>query len=367
MGRKRFWYEDAVYYALDVKTFMDADGNGTGDFRGLTDQLDYLAWLGIDAVWLLPFYPSPNRDNGYDVTDHYGVDPRHGSPGEFVTLLREAEARKIKVVAELVINHTSDEHPWFVAARAGPKSPCYDFYIWSKNPEAEPPVEIVLSGLVDSPWQYDPGAGAYYLHHFLDFQPDLNATHPAVRREVRNIIDFWLRLGIAGFRVDASPFLRNHHDPPEQLHDLLRDIHQWVTERRPDALILAEADLAPDELVAYFGDSDQMRMIFNFYLNQCLFLALATEDAAPLVRACRTLPVPPPSCHWLNFLRHHDELTLSQLNRQSGSGCTARSAPRSGCKSSGAGSGGGWPRCSAATAAGSSSPSACSSACQARR
>src|SRR5215213_8508921 len=314
--QKRFWYEDAVFYALDLKTFKDADGDGWGDFRGLTKQLDYLSWLGVDAVWLLPFYPSPHRDNGYDVADHYGVDPRYGSPGDLVTLLREAEARDIRVVADLVINHTSDEHPWFESARQGPRSPFYDYYIWSKAPENEPPVEVVLPGMVDSPWQYDPGAGAFYLHHFFDFQPDLSATHPAVRREARNIVDYWLRFGMAGFRVDAAPFLRNHHDPPEQLHDLLNDLHRWAVERTPDALLLAEADRPTEELAAYFGDGDEMRMIFNFFLNQSLFLALATEDAAPLFSVCRELPEPPAGCTWLNFLRHHDELSLSQLTQR---------------------------------------------------
>lgn len=316
MGDASCWYRDAVYYCLDVKTFKDTDGDGWGDFRGLTEQLDYLEWLGVDAVWLLPFYPSPNRDNGYDVSDHYGVNPRFGSPGEFVALMREAEARGMRIVADLVINHTSDEHPWFASARSGKRSPFFDFYIWSETPEREPPADIVFPGLVDSAWQYEPTAGAYYLHHFFEFQPDLNATHPAVKREIRNIIDYWLRLGISGFRLDAAPFLRNIHDPNEALFALLTDMRGWTQERSPHAVILAEADLPPEALSDYFGDGDRIQMLFNFVLNQALFLAFATEDATPITEAFADLPVPPAACHWLNFLRHHDELSLSRLNQR---------------------------------------------------
>lgn len=307
------WYKAAIFYHADVETFADGTGDGIGDFEGFIDKLDYLSWLGIDAVWLSPFYPTPNRDNGYDVSDHYGIDPRFGSTGAFVRLLREAERRGIRIVADLVINHTSDQHPWFRSARTGPGSPYFPFYVWSDDPAAEAEQEIVFPGYEQSAWQFEPTAGAWFLHHFYHFQPDLNTDCPGVHAEFRDIVDYWQRLGVQGFRIDAAPFLAGDSRDRDHPHDILRDVHDWATERQPDTLLLAEADLPPDELEPYFG-ADHVNMLFNFYANQFAFLSLAEGNAAPLADAIGRLPQPPPGCGWLNFLRHHDELTLSQLD-----------------------------------------------------
>lgn len=315
---KNLWYKDAIIYSLDVETFMDSDGDGVGDFAGLTKQLNYLRALGITCLWLLPFYPSPNRDNGYDVKDYYGIDPRLGTLGDFVEFMEEAKELGIRVIIDLVVNHTSIEHPWFQSARADKNSKYRHYYVWSDNPPESQDQEPVFPDEEESIWDYDEAAGAYYLHHFYKEQPDLNIGNPAVRAEIRKIINFWLQLGVSGFRIDAAPFLIEEHGlegiDPQELDCFLPEMRHFVAERRSDAILLAEANVEPEEISIYFGNGDRMQMLFSFLLNQYVFKALATEQASPLSEGLKILPAIPASGQWVNFLRHHDELTLDKLS-----------------------------------------------------
>jgi maltose alpha-D-glucosyltransferase/alpha-amylase len=316
----RHWYKNAVIYALDVETFYDSDGDGVGDFRGLTQRLDYLSGLGVTCLWLLPFYPTPNRDDGYDVADYYNIDPRLGTLGDFVVFMREARERGIRVLVDLVVNHTSVDHPWFQEARRDPASKYRDYYIWTDEP---PPLErrggVVFPGEQVSNWAYDEVAGAYYWHWFYDHQPDLNTGNPAVREEIEKIIGFWLELGVSGFRVDAAPFLFKRKGLrgtwPDDPGGFMLELRRFLQEERPDAVFLAEADVSTDELSFFVGEGERMQLLLNFILNNYLFLALADERAAPIVEALRALPECPPVAQWANFVRNHDELNLDRLPR----------------------------------------------------
>ncbi|MDX2097099.1 MAG: alpha-amylase family protein [Leptolyngbyaceae cyanobacterium bins.59] len=316
---QNFWYKNAIVYSLDVETFMDSDGDGVGDFQGLTQRLDYLAGLGITCLWLLPFYPSPNRDNGYDVTNYYDVDPRLGTLGDFVEFVHQAHDRGIRILVDLVINHTSLEHPWFQKARSDKHSKYRSYYVWSKNPHPEPSL-IAFPTQEDSIWEYDEQAGASYLHHFYKEQPDLNIGNPEVREEILRIMGFWLALGVSGFRIDAAPFVIENvgieHARPEELQQFLQQMQEFVSARQSDAILLAEANVPPEKISVYFGDGDRMQMLFNFLLNQHLFLALARQEVDALKDGLKGLPTIPPNCQWLNFVRHHDELTLDQLSKE---------------------------------------------------
>jgi len=312
------WYENAVVYAVDVEAFQDADGDGVGDFPGLRDRLDYLNHLGVDCLWLLPFYPSPNRDNGYDVMDYYGVDPRHGTLGDFVEFLREAEERGIRVLVDLVANHTSDQHPWFKRAREDPDSPYRDYYVWSTDPpESGPDRQSVFPGEAGAGrvWTYDTEAGAYYYHRFYEFQPDLNLQNPDVLAEIKRVMGFWLRLGVSGFRIDAATLMiqekRPGNGPLSDPHAVLRELKEHARQYRSDAVLLAEADDDPERLGEYFEAG--VDLLLNFYLDAHLFLAFASERAEPVRRALATLPEPPAGCGWANFLRNYDELNLGRL------------------------------------------------------
>ncbi|WP_231186691.1 alpha-amylase family protein [Haladaptatus sp. DYF46] len=312
------WYQDATIYSVDLKVFQDTDGDGIGDFRGLTDRLDYLSRLGIDCIWLLPFYPSPGRDNGYDVMDYYGVDSRLGTLGDFVEFIRAADARGIRVVIDLVVNHTSDQHPWFQAARSDPDSKYRDFYLWAdEEPEVRPDRGPIFPGEEDHVWSYDSEADAYYYHRFYHFQPDLNVANPEVREEVKKILGFWLEVGVAGFRIDAAGLLTQTkglvEEPLDDPHGFLREMRQFVSQRRSDAVLLAEADRPPAELGEYFGDSDEMHLLLNFQLNAHVILALARGESAPLASVLEELPDPPENAGWANFLRNLDELNIGAL------------------------------------------------------
>lgn len=320
MGSER-WYENAVIYAIDVKAFQDSNGDGIGDFRGLTDRLDYLDALGVDCLWLLPFYPTPGRDNGYDVRDYYGVDPRLGTLGDFADFVRAAEERGIRVVVDLVVNHTSKEHPWFRAAREDPDSPYRDYYVWSEEvPDPDPSKGSVFPGEAggDRVWTYDEVADAYYFHRFYDFQPDLDLTNPAVREEIRKIMGFWLQLGVSGFRIDAATLMIQGKRPgvavPDDPHQILRDLRAHAVSYREDAVLIAEADDEPSELAEYFGDGDEMDLLLNFVLDAYLTLALAEERAAPIEECLDLLPEVPPGGQWANFLRNYDELNVGRLD-----------------------------------------------------
>jgi maltose alpha-D-glucosyltransferase/alpha-amylase len=339
------WYKNAVFYCLDVATFMDADGDGVGDFEGLLRRLDYLSGLGITALWLQPFQPSPNRDDGYDTKDYYGVDPRLGSLGDFVEFCQQAKQRGIRVIIDLVINHTSDQHPWFKAARSQPDSRYRDYYYWSKKKPAGANTGMVFPGLQKSTWSYDAQARAYYYHRFFPFQPDLNIENPAVQEEIRKIMGFWLQLGVSGFRVDAVPFIiettpqsdwqvrhaaqqaetakraglpapkpKPRSRKPEMNFDYLRELHDFLQWRTGDGILLAEANVIPADSVKYFGpEGDRMHMILNFQANQNMFYALATGDCRPLTKALRATRARPDLSQWGIFLRSHDELDLGRL------------------------------------------------------
>jgi maltose alpha-D-glucosyltransferase / alpha-amylase len=316
------WYKNAIVYSLDLETFMDGNGDGCGDFQGLMQRLDYLESLGIDVLWLAPFQPSPNRDNGYDISDFYGVDPRHGSSGEFVEFINQANKRGIGVIIDLVVNHTSDRHPWFQAARSDKDSPLRDWYIWSKKRPAGWNKGMVFPGVQKSVWTLDKKAREYYYHVFYDFQPDLNMSNPDVRAEIMRIMGYWLQLGVAGFRVDAVPFVIQdspliRRRTPKLHFDWLEEMRRFLQWRSRDAIMLGEANVLPKDNVRYFGDGGQgIQMMFNFFVNQHLFYALASEDVGPLVAALRRTADIPHTSQWAQFLRNHDELDLGRLTQR---------------------------------------------------
>jgi maltose alpha-D-glucosyltransferase / alpha-amylase len=313
------WWKNAVVYCVDVELYADSDGDGVGDFPGLTGKVDYLAGLGVTCIWLMPFYPTPNKDNGYDISDFYGVDPRLGSLGDLVEFLRAARERGIRVIADLVVNHTSDEHPWFQSARADERSPYRDFYVWADERPEGPP-GVVFPDAEDSNWDYDEVAGKWFLHRFYSHMPDLNVANPRVRDEISKVVGYWLELGLSGFRVDAAPFVielagAEPEAGGEDPHGYLRDLRAFTNRRRGDAILLAEANLPPAEQRRFFGDEggDEMHLLFNFILNQHVFLALVRQDPAPIVAALRELPGVPVANQWANFIKNHDELTLDKL------------------------------------------------------
>ncbi|MBM0279407.1 alpha-amylase family protein [Micromonospora tarensis] len=318
------WYSEAVVYCLDIDTYADSDGDGVGDIRGLIGRLDYLARLGVTCLWLHPIHPSPNRDDGYDVTDFYNVDPRFGTLGDFAELLHQAQNRGIRVIIDLVVNHTSDEHPWFQSARSSPDSPYRDWFIWSDTEPDDRHQGMVFPGEQNETWSYDRTAKAWYYHRFYKFQPDLNFANPQVRAEVKKIMSFWLQLGVSGFRMDAVPFIIELTEPgnPNSPKDFefLTELRQHVQWRRGDAVLLAEANVEPDQLPTFFGDAsgsgNRIHMLFDFMLNGRLMLALARQDPESLIEALRDTPKLPVGGQWATFLRNHDEIDLSRLTTE---------------------------------------------------
>jgi maltose alpha-D-glucosyltransferase/alpha-amylase len=310
------WYKDAVIYSLDVETFQDSNGDGIGDFRGLTERLDYLSSLGVTCLWLLPIHPTPNLDNGYDVQDYYAVDPRLGTLGDFVEFMHQARQRGIRVMLDLVVNHTSTQHPWFQAARRDKGSLYRDFYVWSDTLPANAREGMVFPGYQDAVWTWDDEAKAYYFHRFYAHQPDLNISNPAVREEICRIMGFWLELGVSGFRLDAAPFLiemKGANSGGEDQYAYLREFRDFLSWRRGDAILLAEANVERGKMDQYFGDGVRLHMLFSFLVNQHYFLALARQQAEPLIRGLKELPPLPPTGQWANFVRNHDELDLGRL------------------------------------------------------
>ncbi|GAB2886554.1 alpha-amylase family protein [Nocardioides pacificus] len=325
------WWKTAVVYCLDVQTFMDWDDDGNGDLVGLTERVDYLAELGVTCLWLMPFYPTTDRDDGYDITDYYGVDPRLGTHGDLVEAIRTAKDRGMRVIVDLVVNHTSDQHPWFLSARASKDSPYRDFYVWRSDPPPDTSDQVVFPDQEDSIWEYDETTGEWYLHHFYAHQPDLNVSNEAVRDEIAKMMGFWLQLGVSGFRVDAVPFLidndggqgadgaggpggKDDGELPDP-HDYLRALRAFLSRRAGEAILLGEVNLPHKEQVAFFGegDGDQLTMMFDFVVMQQLYLSLARGDARPLAQALAARPPLPVHSQWGTFLRNHDELTLDQL------------------------------------------------------
>jgi len=314
------WWKNAVFYCLDVETFLDADGDGCGDLPGLCERIDYLRGIGIDCVWLMPFMPSCQRDDGYDITDFYGVDARLGTHGDLVDVVRAARESGIRVIADLVVNHTSNEHPWFTAARRSRDSPFHDFYVWRDEKPDEKPGDVVFPDQESSNWAFEEEVERWYMHSFYSHQPDLNVANPEVRDEIAQTVGFWLQQGLSGFRVDAVPFLieppgtdaRTRADP----HKLLRDLRSYIGRRAGDAVLMGEVNLPPPQLREFFGaeNGDELQVVLSFTVNQAMYLALAREDATPLKRALEALPAIPDDCQWANFVRNHDELTLDKLS-----------------------------------------------------
>jgi maltose alpha-D-glucosyltransferase/alpha-amylase len=317
------WYRNGIVYSLDICMFQDSDGDGVGDLAGLMSRLDYLSRLGVDVVWLNPFHPSPREDSGYDVTNHYDVDPRYGTLGDFAELLDQADERGIRIMLDLVLNHTSRRHPWFRSACSDPRSPYRDWYVWSDEEPDDLWTGAVFPGVQDQTWSYSSEAGRWYRHRFYHFQPDLNTDNPRVRDEFRKILVFWLRLGVAGFRVDAAPFLiesRAGGTPNRYDYTLLRRMRETVSWQRRDAVLLVEANVPDEQIREYFGEADdeasRAMMMFAFRLNQALMLALARQNAEPVRRTLAELPELPRQAQWATFLRNHDEVDLANLSAE---------------------------------------------------
>ncbi|HTW86070.1 MAG TPA: maltose alpha-D-glucosyltransferase [Candidatus Sulfotelmatobacter sp.] len=317
----RFWYRDAIVYQTHVKAFQDANGDGIGDVRGLTARLDYLAELGITALWLLPFFPSPLRDDGYDISDYLGVHPAYGTLEDVKRLVNEAHDRGIRVIAELVVNHTSDQHPWFQRARRAPAgSPERDYYVWSDDDRRYAGTRIIFTDTETSNWAWDPLAGAYYWHRFFSHQPDLNFQNPEVVGAIVHVMRYWSAIGIDGFRLDAVPYLceregTNNENLPET-HGVIKVLRAVLEEEFPDSIFLAEANQWPEDLSSYFGEGDECHMCFHFPLMPRLFMAVADEDRYPVHDILRQTPPIPEGCQWAVFLRNHDELTLEMVSER---------------------------------------------------
>jgi maltose alpha-D-glucosyltransferase/alpha-amylase len=313
------WYKNAIIYCLSVATYMDANADGIGDFRGLMRRLDYLHGLGVTAIWLMPFQASPGRDDGYDISDYYGVNPAYGTLGDFVEFAHAARQRGIRVIIDLVVNHTSDQHPWFRSARRDPTSPHRNWYVWSDKKPRGADKGMVFPGVQKSTWTYDREAKSWYFHRFYKFQPDLNTSNPEVQAEILKIMGFWIQQGVSGFRMDAVPFIISTKGAavkrPVEQYDMLRLFREFLQWRKGDAIVLAEANVLPRTDMQYFGSAgDRMHMMFNFQVNQALFHALAAADTRLLSRALEATKPRPATAQWGIFLRNHDELDLGRLS-----------------------------------------------------
>jgi maltose alpha-D-glucosyltransferase/alpha-amylase len=311
------WYKDAVIYQLHVRTFCDSNGDGVGDFRGLTSKLDYLQELGINAIWLLPFFPSPLRDDGYDIADYTSVHPAYGSLQDFKDFLAAAHNRRIRVITEMVVNHTSDQHPWFQEARSSRENPKRDWYVWSDTDSRYQGVRIIFIDTEMSNWAWDPVSKSYYWHRFFSHQPDLNYDNPAVREAIWEVMKFWLDIGVDGFRLDAVPYLIERdgtscENLPET-HEIIRDLRRRIDAAYAGKMLLAEANQRPADVRSYFGNGDEFHMAFHFPLMPRMFLAVKLEDRKPIIEILEQTPQIPDTCQWCIFLRNHDELTLETV------------------------------------------------------
>ncbi len=317
MSADDLWYKDAVFYELHVKAFYDSNGDGIGDFRGLMEKLDYLQDLGVDCLWILPFYPSPLRDDGYDISDYGGVHPSYGTLADFRAFLRAAHHRRIRVITDLVMNHTSDQHPWFQEARRSPKSRYRNYYVWSQTYQKYADARIIFTDTERSNWSWDMEAGAYYWHRFFSHQPDLNYDNPQVRRAMIRVIRYWLDMGVDGFRMDAVPYLYEREgtncENLEETHGFLREVREAVDKSHPGRILLCEANQWPQDVRAYFGEGDECHMAFNFPVMPRLFMSLRREDRHPIVDIIEQTPGIPAPSQWGLFLRNHDELTLEMV------------------------------------------------------
>ena len=311
------WYKNAVIYQVHVRAFYDSNGDGIGDFSGLAQKLDYLKELGIDAIWLMPFFPSPLRDDGYDIADYLSVHPTYGTVEDFKTFLAAAHERQIRVIMEMVLNHTSDQHPWFQESRSSQDNPRRDWYVWSDTDSRYKGVRIIFLDTEMSNWAWDPISKSYYWHRFFSHQPDLNYDNPAVREQMWEVMRFWLKLGVDGFRLDAVPYLVEREGTScenlPETHGILKDLRRRLDQEFPGRMLLAEANQWPADLRPYFGNGDEFHMAFHFPLMPRMFMALKLEDRKPITEILQQTPEIPPSCQWALFLRNHDELTLEMV------------------------------------------------------
>jgi maltose alpha-D-glucosyltransferase/alpha-amylase len=315
--KDNYWYKDAVIYQVHVRTFSDSNGDGIGDFAGLTQRLDYLQQLGVTALWLLPFYPSPLRDDGYDIADYTAVHPSYGSLEDFQTFLMAAHKRGIRVIIEMVVNHTSDQHPWFKASRSSRDNPKRDWFVWSDTDTRYQGVPIVFVDTETSNWAWDPISKSYYWHRFFSHQPDLNFDNPAVFEAVWDVMKFWLNMGVDGFRLDAVAFLVEREGTQcenlPETHSIIKEIRKRLDVAYPGTMLLAEANQWPADVRAYFADGDEFHAAFHFPLMPRMFMAVKLEDRKPIIEILEQTPDIPPSCQWFIFLRNHDELTLEMV------------------------------------------------------
>jgi maltose alpha-D-glucosyltransferase/alpha-amylase len=311
------WYKDSIIYQLHVRTFYDSNGDGIGDFRGLQQKLDYLHELGVNAIWLLPFYPSPLRDDGYDIADYCSVHSSYGTLEDFKAFLAAAHERDIRIIIEMVLNHTSDQHPWFQESRSSRNNPRRDWYVWSETDDRYHGARIIFLDTELSNWAWDPISKSYYWHRFFSHQPDLNFDNPAVREAIWNVMKFWLELGVDGFRLDAVPYLVEREGTScenlPETHEILRDLRRRLDDSFPAKMLLAEANQWPADVRAYFGEGDEFHMAFHFPLMPRMFMSLKLEDRKPILDILQRTPTIPETCQWCIFLRNHDELTLEMV------------------------------------------------------
>ena len=311
------WYKNAVIYQVHVRAFYDSNGDGIGDFEGLAQKLDYLRELGIDAIWLMPFFPSPLRDDGYDISDYTSVHPNYGTLDDFKKFLAAAHERKIRVIVEMVLNHTSDQHPWFQESRSSQDNPRRDWYVWSETDTRYRGARIIFLDTEMSNWAWDPISKAYYWHRFFSHQPDLNYDNPTVREQMWSVMKFWLELGIDGFRLDAVPYLVEREGTScenlPETHAIIKELRLRLDREFPGRMFLAEANQWPADLRPYFGDGDEFHMAFHFPLMPRMFMGVKLEDRKPITEILQQTPEIPPSCQWALFLRNHDELTLEMV------------------------------------------------------
>ena len=314
---ENLWYKNAVFYEISVRAFKDSNGDGNGDLRGLTEKLDYLQTLGVDCIWIMPIYPSPLKDDGYDIADYYSIDKAFGSLDDLKELIHAAHEHDIRIVMDLVLNHTSDEHPWFRASRSDRNSPYRDYYVWSDTDQKYKDARIIFVDTEPSNWTWDEKTGQYYWHRFYASQPDLNFDNPKVQEEMLNVARFWLDLGIDGFRADAVPYLIEREgticENLPETHAFLKKLRSFMDEHYPSRILLCEANQWPEDVRPYFGDGDEFHMGFHFPIMPRIYMALKKgryEDMAEIMR--RTPPIPE-NCQWCTFLRNHDELTLEMV------------------------------------------------------
>ncbi len=314
------WYNNSVFYQVYLRAFRDGDGNGHGDFLGLREKADYLEWLGVDCVWLMPTYPSPLRDDGYDIASFFGIHPDFGLLEDFRMTIQDLHRRGIKLIADLVVNHTSDQHPWFVDARRSKDSPFRDFYVWNDDNEKFPETRIIFLDTEESNWAYDERTEQYYWHRFYSSQPDLNYDNPKVQQAMLDVMTFWLDMGIDGFRVDAVPYLFERegtiNENLPETHDYLKRMRAMVDANYPNAVLLAEANQWANDLLPYFGNNDEFHMCFHFPVMPRLYMALAKKDRTSIVDILKDTPAIPQGTQWATFLRNHDELTLEMVTEE---------------------------------------------------